>query len=160
MRYGRTKTSNVEQPALSVSRTGRTSNVEWEGDSRDELRVCENGAGYDLEERLLDYAAWIIRTVEQLPATRTGNHVAGQLLRSGTSPLPNHGEAQAAESRNDFIHKLRISLKELRETHRWLRLIKRVPLVTPAVKVDPILSETEQLIRIFVASIRTAISKK
>ena len=81
---------------------------------------------YDLEERLLDYAAAIIRLIEELPKTRAGNHVAGQLLRSGTSPLPNHGEAQAAESPNDFVHKLRVCLKELRESFRWLRLIHRV----------------------------------
>jgi len=65
---------------------------------------------YDLEERLLDYSVRIIKIVEQLPKTRVGNHVAGQLLKSGTSPYPNHGEAQAAESPKDFIHKLRISL--------------------------------------------------
>ena len=75
---------------------------------------------YDLEERLLEFSVRIIKIVEQLPNTRTGNHVAGQLLRSGTSPYPNHGEAQAAESPKDFVHKLRISLKELRETQRWL----------------------------------------
>jgi four helix bundle protein len=64
---------------------------------------------YDLEERLLEFSVRIIKIVEQLPNTRTGNHVAGQLLKSGTSPYPNHGEAQAAESPKDFIHKLRIS---------------------------------------------------
>ena len=84
---------------------------------------------YDLEERLLEYSVRIIKIVEQLPNTKAGNHVAGQLLRSGTSPYPNHGEAQAAESPKDFIHKLRISLKELRETQRWLKLIQRVPLI-------------------------------
>jgi four helix bundle protein len=60
---------------------------------------------YDLENRLLEYSAMIIRIVEKLPKSRTGNHVAGQLLRSGTSAYPNHGEAQAAESSKDFIHK-------------------------------------------------------
>ncbi len=84
---------------------------------------------YDLEERLLEYSVRIIKIVEQVSNTRAGNHVAGQLLRSGTSPYPNHGEAQAAESPKDFIHKLRISLKELRETQRWLKLIQRVPLI-------------------------------
>ncbi|MGB6928154.1 MAG: four helix bundle protein, partial [Syntrophobacteria bacterium] len=78
---------------------------------------------YDLEERLLEYSVRIIKIVEQLPNTRAGNHVAGQLLRSGTSPYPNHGEAQVAESPKDFIHKLRISLKELRESQRWLTRI-------------------------------------
>ena len=73
---------------------------------------------YDLEERLLEYAAKIIKVVDQLPNNRTGNHVTGQLLRSGTSPYANHGEAQAAESSKDFIHKMRICLKELNESKR------------------------------------------
>jgi four helix bundle protein len=111
---------------------------------------------YDLEERLLEYTVGVIDVVENLPHTRTGNHVAGQLLRAGSSPYPNHGEAQAAESRKDFIHKMRISLKELREAYRWLKLVRRVPLVQPAERVDPSIRETEELIRIFVASIRTA----
>jgi four helix bundle protein len=111
---------------------------------------------YDLEERLLNYAAQVIRLVETLPATRAGNHVSGQLLRSGTSALPNHGEAQAAESRNDFVHKLSICLKELKESRRWLRLTQRVPLVESPDLIDPVLGETEELIRIFAASLRTA----
>lgn len=78
---------------------------------------------YDLEERLLVYASRIVRLTDALPRTRAGAHVADQLLRSGTSPLSNHGEAQAAESVDDFIHKLSIGLKELKETRRWLRLI-------------------------------------
>jgi four helix bundle protein len=69
---------------------------------------------YDLEERLIEYSVRIIKIVEQLPNTRAGNHVAGQLLKSGTSPYPNHGEAQAAESPKDFIHKLHISLLDIR----------------------------------------------
>ena len=111
---------------------------------------------YDLEERLLEYAAAIVRLIECLSRSRAGVHVGGQLLRSGTSPLSNHGEAESAESPDDFIHKLRICLKELRESKRWLRLIKKVPLVSPDSRVDPVLAETEELIRIFVASIRTA----
>jgi four helix bundle protein len=114
---------------------------------------------YDLEERLLEYAARIIRLVERLPDSRAGNHIAAQLLRSGTSPLPNHGEAQAAESRKDFIHKLKICHKELRESRRWLRLIQRVPLLKPA-QVQPLADETEELIRIFAASLRTAAGRK
>jgi four helix bundle protein len=124
--------------------------------SNAELRSQSGEAGYDLEERLLAYSVRIIRLVEALPATRAGNHVAGQLLRSGTSPLPNHAEAQAAESRADFIHKLKICLKELRESLRWLRLVARVPLVKPAGKVEGLLAETEELVRIFSASVRTA----
>jgi four helix bundle protein len=114
---------------------------------------------YDLEERLLDYSVNIIRLVEKLPATKAGNHVAGQLLRSGTSPLPNHGEAEAAESTADFVHKLKVCLKELRETWRWLRLAHRVPLARAEI-VDPVLSETDELIRIFVASIKTSSRKR
>jgi len=111
---------------------------------------------YDLEERLLEYSVRVVRVVEQLPNTRVGTHVAGQLLRSGTSPYPNHGEAQAAESPKDFVHKLKISLKELRETKRWLKLTQRIPLIGPAAKLDSILEETEELIKIFVTSIKTA----
>lgn len=111
---------------------------------------------YDLEERLLDYAARICHLVEQLPRTWAARHAARQLLRSGTSPLPNHGEAQAAESVEDFVHKLRICLKELRESRRWLLLIQRVPLIKGAHKLQPLISETEELIRIFVVSVRTA----
>ena len=115
---------------------------------------------YDLEERLLEFSVRIIKIVEQLPNTRTSNHVAGQLLRSGTSPFPNHGEAQAAESTKDFIHKLSISLKELRETHRWLKLIQRVPLIQKPELLTSILEETEELIKIFFTSIKTAEKKK
>ena len=111
---------------------------------------------FDLEERLLDYACNVIRLVDKLPRTQAGNHLANQLLRSGTSSLPNHGEAQAAESRNDFIHKLSICLKELKETRRWLRLVERVPLVKPASEVTPVLNETEELVKIFAKSIQTA----
>ena len=114
---------------------------------------------FDLEERLLDYAAEIIRVVDGLFQTRAGNHVAAQLLRSGTSPLPNHGEAQAAESRKDFIHKLSICLKELKESRRWLRLAKRVPMQDSPGSLDSVLDETEELIRIFASSIRTAKTK-
>jgi four helix bundle protein len=111
---------------------------------------------FDLEERLLDYAAEIVRLTERLPHSRAGNHVAGQLLRSGTSPLPNHGEAQAAESRDDFVHKLSICLKELRESRRWLRLILRFPITREPKLAETLVSETEELIRIFHKSIRTA----
>ena len=111
---------------------------------------------YDLEERLLEFAVAIIQLTGALPNTRAGNHVAGQLLRSGTSPYPNHGEAQAAESPKDFVHKLRVALKELRESHRWLKLVQRVPLIEPPDRVAELISECDELIRIFVASIRTA----
>lgn len=115
---------------------------------------------YDLEERLLDYGADIIRLVERIPRTPAGSHVAGQLLRSATSPLANHGEAQAAESLDDFIHKLKLSLKELKESRRWIKLIQRVPLIKPLSQFDDLLTETEELIRIFASSIQTAQKRK
>jgi four helix bundle protein len=131
----------------------RTSNIERPTSN-------EKKQPWDLEDRLLDFSARIIRLVESLPRNRSGNHLGGQLLRSGTSPLLNHGEAEAAESRADFIHKLRVSLKELRETLRCLRLVQRVPLVTPAKQLEPLINETDELIRIFVASIRTSESRR
>jgi four helix bundle protein len=115
----------------------------------------QKGTRFDLEERLLEFSARIIRLVDALPNTRAANHVAGQLLRCGTSPYGNHGEVEAAESRQDFIHKLKICLKELKESRRWLRLVKKAGML-PAPKMAPILHETEELIMIFFASIRTA----
>ncbi len=111
---------------------------------------------FDLEDRLLEFASAVIDLSESLPATRSGNHVAGQVLRSGTSPYPNHGEAEAAESRDDFIHKLKICLKELRETRRWARLIKRKAWVKADTTLLFVLGESDELIRIFHSSIQTA----
>ena len=111
---------------------------------------------YDLEDRLLEFASAVIDLSESMPATRAGNHIAGQVLRSGTSPYPNHGEAEAAESRDDFIHKLKICLKELRETRRWARLIKRKAWVKNETTLLFVLGECEELIRIFHSSIQTA----
>jgi four helix bundle protein len=111
---------------------------------------------YDLEERLLAYAARIVHLTDSLPKSRAGNHVAGQLIRSGTSPLSNHGEAQGAESVADFVHKFSIALKELKESRRWLCLIVKARLIRDPALVGPLLAETEELIKIFAASIRTA----
>jgi four helix bundle protein len=111
---------------------------------------------YDLEARLLEFAAIIIDVSEKLPNSRAGNHLAGQLLRSGTSPYGNHGEAQAPESADDFIHKMKICLKELRETRRWLRLIERKGWLRNDRQLLFILGESEELIRIFKASVQTA----
>ena len=110
---------------------------------------------FNLEDRLLEFSARIIRLVDALPNTRTANHVGGQILRSGTSPYGNHGEVEAADSRKDFVHKLRVSLKELKETKRWRCLIKKSEMV-PEKNMLPILEETEELIRIVLASVRTA----
>src|ERR1700687_5904710 len=85
--------------------------------------------GDDLSERVLDFAARIGKVVDKLPETRLGRHVAGQLVRCGTSPAPNYAEACGAESRKDFVHKLSICLKELRETHCWLLLIVKSSLL-------------------------------
>lgn len=109
---------------------------------------------YDLEERLLEFTVNVVRLADSLPNTKAGNHIAGQLLRCGTSPLANHGEVEAAESRKDFLHKLRICLKELRETWRWLRLIGRLDL-SQGSEFSAALTEVEELIRIFAASVRT-----
>jgi four helix bundle protein len=111
---------------------------------------------YDLEERLMEFAAVVIDVSERLPNTRAGNHLAGQLLRAGTSPYGNHGEAQTPESAEDFIHKMKICLKELRETRRWLRLIDRKHWLGKDEQLAFVLREGEELIRIFNASIQTA----
>lgn len=111
---------------------------------------------FDLEDRLLEFASAIMGLSESLPDTRAGNHVAGQMLRSGTSPYSNHGEAEAAESRADFIHKLKFCLKELRETRRWARLVKRKAWVKNETVLLFVPSECEALIRLFHSSIQTA----
>ena len=72
--------------------------------------------GDDIHDRLIDFSVAIINLSESLPKTYAGNHIAGQILRSGTSPAPNYGEARGAESKKDFVHKLGIVLKELNET--------------------------------------------
>ena len=111
---------------------------------------------YDLEERLVDFAVRIIHVTESLPDTRAGKHIAGQMMRSGTSPAPNYGEAQGAESPADFVHKMKISLKELRETKVWLKIIKRSEMITPTTRLDELTEECDQLIAIFFKSIETA----
>lgn len=85
---------------------------------------------FDLEERLIDFAISVIKISESLKSSAAGRHISGQLVRSGTSPALHYGEAQSAESMNDFIHKLKILLKELRETLVALKIIAKVPLTT------------------------------
>jgi four helix bundle protein len=119
-------------------------------------RGANNGQKYDLEDRLLEFASGVIDVTEKLPNSRAGNHVSGQLLRSGTSPYANHGEAQAPESADDFIHKMKICLKELRETRRWARLIHRRHWLADDIQLKFLLVESEELIRIFKASVQTA----
>ena len=72
---------------------------------------------FDLEERLIDFAVRIIRPAESLPKAKVGNHVSGQLIGCGTSPAPNYSEAQGTESRSDFIHKMKVSLKRKKKLH-------------------------------------------
>src|SRR5213594_1199226 len=89
---------------------------------------------YDLEDRLIAFAVQICVLAERFPATGIGRHVSSQIVRSGTSPFANYGEAQAAESRQDFVHKLRVCLKELRETQAWLKFIQRMNLCSESVE--------------------------
>ena len=110
---------------------------------------------FDLDERLIIFAVAIIDISETLPKTFADNHIAGQLVRSGTSPALNYGEAQSAESRNDFIHKMKISAKELRETFNCLRIINKKNWYQNE-QLLPVLDENNQLISIFVKSIETA----
>ena len=118
--------------------------------------MSKGNTSFDLEDRLIDFAVRIIRTSESLPKSKVGKHIAGQLIRSGTSPAPNYGEAQSAESRADFIHKMKVSLKELRETRIWLIMIVRAGLIKPTSKLKSLIDESNQLISIFVKSVNTA----
>ncbi|HEX9970522.1 MAG TPA: four helix bundle protein [bacterium] len=110
----------------------------------------------ELEERLINFSVLIINIIDEMPNKRAGNHLSGQLIRSGTSPSLNYGEAQSAESRKDFIHKIKIVLKELRETFNCLKIIKRANLYKTLEKIDQALSENNELISIFVKSVETA----
>src|SRR5205809_383625 len=116
------KTSNTERRTPNVERTVlqfrvRETSTEYGAPKK---------AKYELEDRLLEFAVAVVELTDDLPNTRAGNHIAGQLLRCGTSPYGHHGEVESAESRKDFIHKLKVCLKELRETRRWLRLVSRL----------------------------------
>lgn len=126
------------------------------GAARSDKSAASTSQKYDLAERLLEFSSVVIDVSEKLPGTRAGNHLAGQLLRSGTSPYGNHGEAQAPESAEDFIHKMKICLKELRETHHWARLIERERWLGSDVQLIFVLREGEELIRIFKSSVQTA----
>jgi four helix bundle protein len=120
-----------------------------------ENEKADQSKANQLEDRLIDFAVRIIKLTSRLPKTPAGKHIAGQILRSGTSPAPNYGEARGAESGADFIHKLGIVLKELNETSIWLRIIDRSALLTRTLLID-IMLETQELSRIFAASLRTA----
>ncbi len=117
----------------------------------------ENAARtYDLQDRLIGLAAEVTTLCEGLPASALGRHVGGQLVRSGTAPAALRAEARAAESRRDFIHKLRLCLKELRETMSWLQLLRRKG-VGGQGAIEDLIAETDQLAAIVYTSVRTAI---
>ena len=128
-----------------------TSNIERRTLNSERKPVVSQSRVFDLEPRLLEFSAVIIDVSEKLPATRAGSHIAGQLLRAGTSPYGNHGEAQTPESMDDFIHKMKFCLKELRETRRWLRLIERKTWLDSDSQLLFLLRECEELVRIFFA---------
>jgi four helix bundle protein len=109
----------------------------------------------DLENRLIDFSVRIIKLSMNLPKTPAGRHIAGQIMRSGTSPAPNYGEARGAESHADFVHKLRIVLKELNETSIWLRIIERSKLLKREMLLS-LIAENNELSRVFTASLKTA----
>ena len=109
----------------------------------------------ELVERLINFSARIGKVVDALPDTRMGRHIGGQLVRSGTSPAPNYEEACAAESRADFVHKLNICLKELRESRSWIRLIIKTEMLTEH-RMSELLDESNQLCNIIAQSIVTA----
>ena len=111
---------------------------------------------FDLEDRLVDFSVLIIEIVNEIPNSKAGNHLAGQLVRSGTSVSLNYGEAQSGESRRDFIHKIKIVLKELRETFVCLKIIHRTKLFKTESKIIKAKNENNELISIFVKSVETA----
>ena len=115
---------------------------------------------YDLEDRLVEYTCRMIDVVEALPNTHAGNYIAGQLVRSCHSPTFNYGEAQAAESINDFIHKLGVVLKELKECRTIVKIIRKKELIKPPSKLDGVYKETEELFAIIAKSIETSKKKK
>ena len=110
--------------------------------------------GDDIQERLIQFAARVINVCDALPKTASGKHIARQLLRCGTAPAAHHAEARGAESPADFVHKLKIAVKELNETEAWLRIIVTSELLS-AGKLTSLLDECDQLQRILSASIRT-----
>jgi four helix bundle protein len=125
----------------------------------DRFLVGRQSRADELEERLIDFAVRVVNLSANLPRTPAGKHIAGQIMRSVRPPAPNYGEARGAESHADFIHKLRIVLKELNETSIWLRVIERSQMLRIELIVD-IVGENKELCRIFTASLRTARNAK
>ena len=115
--------------------------------------------GDDIQERLIEFAVRITRLCEAMPKTVAGKHLSGQLVRSGTSPAFNYGEARAAESKRDFVHKMRVVHKELNESNINLQIILRSQTL-PEQQLTSIMDECDQLCRIVNASIQTALGRK
>lgn len=110
---------------------------------------------FDLEERVANFASRIIAVCDALP-TKTGSaHIKDQIFRSSTSVAANYAEASVPESRRDFVHKMNVALKELVETRMWLRIIVLREYV-PEKKLVPLIHETDELVKIFHASVMTA----
>ena len=118
-------------------------------------RMVSNSKSNTLEGRLVQFAVDIVKVVGQLPQNPQAKHIGNQILRSGTAAGPNYGEARAAESRADFVHKLKICLKELNETGIWLRILQRSVAVNPDF-VSRLVAENTELCKILVASVQTA----
>jgi len=117
--------------------------------------MVSNSKANTLEGRLVQFAVDIVKAVGQLPQNPQAKHIGNQILRSGTAAAPNYGEARAAESRADFVHKLKICLKELNETGIWLRILQRSVAVNPDF-VSRLVAENTELCKILVASVQTA----
>ena len=113
----------------------------------------------DLSDRLMTFAVRVVRLTTALPKNAVGRHVGGQILRSGTSAGANYAEARGAESRADFVHKLGVVLKELKECRFWLELVCRTAIVKPT-RVQPMLQECEELCAIAGRSVLTAKSRR
>ena len=111
---------------------------------------------FDLEDRLVEFASRIVDVVEALPKTRAGNYIAGQLIRCGLASSLLYGEAQSAESREDFIHKMKVIVKELKETRVCIKLVRRKEMIKPVARLDSLFKECEELIAIVAKSIDTA----
>ncbi len=115
--------------------------------------------GDDIEERLIEFAVRIVKLCNAMPKSIAGRHLGNQLARSGTSPAFNYGEARAAESKRDFVHKMRIVHKELNESNINLKIIHRSKLLSEK-RLSRIMDECDQLCRILNASIQTALGDK
>jgi four helix bundle protein len=115
---------------------------------------------YDLEGRLIQFAVDIIKVADHsMSNSFASNHLCKQLIRSATAAALNYGEAQSVESHKDFLHKMKIALKELRESMVNLKIQKEANLIKDLLEVDRIIDENNQLISIFVASIKTSKAK-